>query len=119
MYRSLNWIKDMKRFEKASTSRAVWQLVNTFIPYTALWALMVLMIRGGVPYVFTLIVSIPASLFLVRLFIFFHDTCHGSFFGSSRANRIAGRMLGILFFTSFDEFRYTPVSYTHLRAHET
>jgi omega-6 fatty acid desaturase (delta-12 desaturase) len=50
----------------------------------------------------------------VRLFIFFHDCCHGSFFASPRANRILGRLLGVIFFTSFDEFRYT-----HGRHHAT
>ena len=44
------------------------------------------MIRAGVPYGLTLVVALVTGLFLVRLFICFHDACHGSFFGSLRMN---------------------------------
>ena len=49
----------------------------------------------------------PAAALLVRIFIFFHDCCHGSFFASQRANRAVGTVAGILTFTPFAEFRYT------------
>lgn len=108
------WLADMKEFEISRTLGSVWQLVNSFVPYLILWTVMVVMLHRGVPYLFILLLTLPASIFLVRLFIFFHDCCHGSFFPSPRANRILGRLLGVLFFTSFDEFRYT-----HGRHHAT
>jgi omega-6 fatty acid desaturase (delta-12 desaturase) len=97
----------MKRYEKARTGRAVWQLINSSVPYFGLWAVMVVMVRTSVPYVFTLGVAIVASLFLVRLFVLFHDTCHGSLFSTRRANVAVGRVVGALAFSCFDEFRYS------------
>jgi fatty acid desaturase len=91
MQNSFQWIAAMKRFEKPRLSSSLWQLTNSLLPYLGLWVLMIVMIHRGVSYPFILVVTLPASIFLVRLFIFFHDCCHGSFFASSRANRILGR----------------------------
>jgi omega-6 fatty acid desaturase (delta-12 desaturase) len=43
---------------------------------------------------------------LVRVFILFHDCCHGSFFASRRANTILGYVSGILTFTPYEDWRY-------------
>jgi omega-6 fatty acid desaturase (delta-12 desaturase) len=43
---------------------------------------------------------------MVRIFILFHDCCHGSFFASRRANTILGYVSGIVTFTPFDDWRY-------------
>jgi omega-6 fatty acid desaturase (delta-12 desaturase) len=101
------WLQEMKRFEKPRTGKAVWQLLDTFIPYAGLWVAMYLSIRSGLPYVVTLGLAVVAAFFLIRLFIFFHDACHGSYFASPAANRMMGRVIGVLTFTSYDEFRYT------------
>ena len=101
------WLEDMKRFEKPSVGKAAWQLANTFIPYVGLWVAMYFTMSAGLPYVVTLALSVVAAFFLVRLFIFFHDACHGSYFKSDRANRYMGRAIGVLTFTSFDEFRHS------------
>jgi len=42
----------------------------------------------------------------VRIFILFHDCCHGSFFASRRANTILGYVSGILTFTPFEDWRF-------------
>ena len=55
-----------------------------------------------------------ASLFLVRIFIFFHDCAHGSFFVSRRANRILGYVSGVLAFTPFTYWQHN-----HLVHHGT
>jgi omega-6 fatty acid desaturase (delta-12 desaturase) len=57
---------------------------------------------------------LAASALLVRIFIFFHDCCHGSFFASRRANRILGIVTGILTFTAYDDWRHS-----HARHHAT
>ena len=101
------WLQEMKPFELADPARAAWQLVNTLLPYAALWALMILTVVHGLPYWTTLALAVAAAAFLVRVFIFFHDCCHGSFFRSARANHILGTITGILTFTPFDEFRHT------------
>ncbi len=101
------WLAAMKPFEVPDRTRALTQLVNTLVPYTALWVLMVLTVRRGLPYWTTLALAAVAAAFLVRVFIFFHDCCHGSFFRSSTANAVLGTILGVLTFTAFAEFRYT------------
>jgi len=98
-------------FKQPSLRKAMWQMSNTCIPYVALWSLMVLMLKRGYPYWITLALAIVAAAFLVRIFIFFHDCTHGSFFASQRANRILGRILGLLTFTPFQEWRYLHLSH--------
>ena len=41
----------------------------------------------------------------MRLFIIFHDCCHGSFFPSRRANRIVGYITGVFILTPFDQWQ--------------
>ena len=45
----------------------------------------------GASYLWTLLLAPPTAAFYVRLFILQHDCSHGSFFASSRANRLARR----------------------------
>ena len=73
------------------------QMTSTLFLYIVLWVLMVLSLQ--VSYLLTLALSIIAASFLVRIFIFFHDCGHNSFFSSIKANRIAGFFLGVLVFT--------------------
>jgi acyl-lipid omega-6 desaturase (Delta-12 desaturase) len=101
------WLAAMKTYERADTVKAVAQIVNTLLPYAALWALMIVTVRLGFPYWVTLLLTVPAAGLLVRTFIFFHDCCHGSFLPSSTANRVFGAIAGIITFTPFAEFRYT------------
>jgi omega-6 fatty acid desaturase (delta-12 desaturase) len=68
---------------------------------------MILTVRSGWPYWTTLALAVAAAALLVRIFIFFHDCCHGSFFKSPKAMRVLGTITGILTFTPFAEFRYT------------
>ncbi len=101
------WLAAMKPFEAADRKRALGQLLNTLLPYAALWVAMIATVRRGLPYWVTLALAAVAAAFLVRVFIFFHDCCHGSFFRSSRANTALGTVLGILTFTPYAGFRYT------------
>ncbi len=95
----------MARFEKPSTARAVVQLADTLIPYFALICLMIFSTQQGWPKWSTLMLSLPAGAFLVRIFIFFHDCCHGSYLVSRRAMSALGFFLGVLTFTPFGEWR--------------
>jgi omega-6 fatty acid desaturase (delta-12 desaturase) len=52
-------------------------------------------------YWLTLILSVFASAFLIRIFIIFHDSGHGSFFKSAKANNVTGVISGILAFTPY------------------
>ena len=61
-----------------------------------------------------LALSVPAAALLVRVFIIFHDCCHGSFLPSPRANRVVGYLTGLLTLMPFDLWRRA-----HLEHHAT
>jgi len=92
-------------FSRSDTRKAVWQLANTVVPFLGLMALMVVSRVRGWPYPVTLALALPAAALQIRIFIFFHDCCHDSFFPSRRANRITGYLTGILTFTPFDDWK--------------
>ena len=96
-----------RKYVHADVRKAYWQVLDTFIPYAALWALMLYMVQHGYPYWITMALAVIAAGILVRIFILFHDCCHGSFFPSRRANTILGYLSGILIFTPFEDWRYT------------
>lgn len=100
-----NWYRATVKYEQPSLRKAIWQLFNTIVPYLALWIFMIILIKQGYSYWITLIFALVTAALLVRIFIFFHDCCHGSFFASRRANTILGYISGILTFTPFDEWR--------------
>ncbi|MGH7928547.1 MAG: fatty acid desaturase [Candidatus Binatia bacterium] len=100
------WYQTIARYACANFRKSLWQLLDTFVPYCALWALMVYTVRQGYPYWITLVLAAVAGGVLVRVFILFHDCCHGSFFASRRANKILGYVAGIVTFTPFEDWRY-------------
>ena len=107
-----DWYSLLKLYRKSDNRKAVLQLVNTLVPYFCLWVLMILSIRFKFPYYCTLLLAVPSSAFLVRIFILFHDCVHGSFVTSRKWNKILGYILGVLVFTSFDDWRFS-----HLKHH--
>jgi acyl-lipid omega-6 desaturase (Delta-12 desaturase) len=52
-----------------------------------------------ISYALTLVLAVVAGLFLIRVFIFFHDCGHNSFFPSKKANKMVGFWLGVLTLT--------------------
>ena len=84
-------------YQKSSLRKSIWQLANTLIPYIILWYLMYLSLR--VSYVLTLALAVIAAGFMTRLFIFFHDCGHNSFFSSTKLNKRVGFWLGVLVLT--------------------
>ena len=108
------WYAKISKYSHPDLPKAIWQLINTFVPYIALWVLMVYMVQSGVSYWAVLASAVLAAFFLVRIFIFFHDCCHGSFFSSRRANRILGYITGTLLFTPYEDWRSS-----HIKHHRT
>jgi omega-6 fatty acid desaturase (delta-12 desaturase) len=95
----------IRKYEQPNLSKAVFQLANTFIPYAVLCVLMYFSYKAGYSYWVTLGLAMVAGGLLVRIFIFFHDCAHQSFFASPRANSVLGFICGILTFTPFEEWR--------------
>jgi omega-6 fatty acid desaturase (delta-12 desaturase) len=100
-----DWYHTMRRYERSHLRKAIWQLINTFIPYFLVSILMYLSLIAGYSYLVFLGLAIVAAGLLVRIFIFFHDCAHQSFFASSKANTALGYVCGILTFTPFEEWR--------------
>jgi len=99
------WYQAIACFEKPDLSKASWQIINTLIPYVLLWTMMIWAVQADAPYWAVLLLTLPAALFMVRLFILFHDCAHQSFFSSKRANRIFGYISGVLTFTAYEKWR--------------
>lgn len=100
-----DWESAIKAHAKPDLQKAIWQLINTFVPYIALWGLMIFTIQQGYSYWITLALALVAAGIWARTFIFFHDCGHGSFFASRQANRILGYISGILTFTPYEDWR--------------
>ncbi len=100
-----SWKETVARHQTPRRRSSVWQLVNSIVPYLALWGLMVWTL--DVSYWITLPLAVVAAGFLVRIFIIFHDCGHGSFFRSRRANSFWGFVTGLLTFTPYQQWRHS------------
>ena len=89
-------------YQKSTYRRGIWQLINTLVPYAVLWYLMYRSL--AISYWLTLGLSVIAAGFMVRIFIFFHDCGHNSFFPSTKVNKRAGFWLGVLTFTASEHW---------------
>lgn len=103
---SPEWVKKLSRYDKPNLWLAIEQLAGTFIPYFSLLSLMFVTIRLGVSYWATFALAVLAVPFYIRIFIFFHDCGHGSFFRSRKANTILAYVCGILTFTPYEQWRH-------------
>ena len=106
------WVKIIAPYRNGDNLHSWWQIINTFVPYVALWVLMVISLSYS--YWITLPLSILAAGFLVRLFIIFHDCGHGSFFKSKRLSETVGFIFGVLAFTPYHRWHNS-----HLIHHRT
>jgi omega-6 fatty acid desaturase (delta-12 desaturase) len=94
-----NFSKNIASYQTPVLWRSIWQIANTFLPYVALWVLIIYSL--SISYWITAVLIVLAAGFLVRLFIIFHDCGHGSYFKSQKANEIVGKVFGILAFTPY------------------
>ena len=99
------WQSVTAKYSFPETWRSVWQVANSLIPFIVMWYLAYRSLEVG--YWLTLLCVVPAAGFMTRLFIIFHDCCHGSFFKTMKANDRLGLVLGVLVFTPFYEWRHT------------
>ncbi len=97
------WKQALAEHQEPVLRSSLWQIVNSMVPYFALWGLMIWSL--GVSYWITLALALIAAGFLTRIFINFHDCTHGSFFGSRRANQLVEFITGVLTFTPFRQWK--------------
>jgi omega-6 fatty acid desaturase (delta-12 desaturase) len=98
------WKQVVLKYQKPSTWRALWQIIDTIVPYAALWYVMY--ICRSISWWLVIPTAVFAGVLLVRVFIIFHDCGHGSFFKSRRANDLVGFLSGILTFTPYYHWRW-------------
>jgi omega-6 fatty acid desaturase (delta-12 desaturase) len=98
------WIEIISRYNKPDPLKSWWQIINSVVPYILLWIIMIK--TFGISYWLTLLMSVFAAGFLIRIFIIFHDCGHGSFFKSKRLNTIVGIITGLIVFTPYHKWHH-------------
>lgn len=94
-----NWRQIVRKYQQPCLKKSLWQLTNSMGPYLALWVVMYYTVSFSWPL--TLGLAALAALFLVRVFIIFHDCGHGSFFKSKSANKTVGFIAGLMTLTPY------------------
>ncbi len=97
------WSQIARSYAAPKSAQSVLQLLTTMIPLAGLWAAMVLTVDEA--YWLTLLLSVPAAAFTVRLFIIQHDCGHRSYFRSRRLSDIVGNLIGIITLTPHEYWR--------------
>ena len=98
------WRETLAPYAQAHLGRSLLDLLTSVVPYLGLSYLMYLSLETS--YLLTLLIAVPASGFLVRTFILFHDCSHGSFLPSKRANMWLGTVLGLFVYSPFLRWRH-------------
>jgi acyl-lipid omega-6 desaturase (Delta-12 desaturase) len=95
--------EQLSQYATPDTGRAALCVATSVVPYLALSAAIYLLLARSA---LTLLLDLPAAVFLVRSFIVFHDCSHGSFLASRRANAWLGRSIGLLIYSPFHRWRH-------------
>src|SRR3989440_9362666 len=98
------WREALAPYAKPNIGRSVLDVATSVVPYLALSYLMYLTL--SVSYLLVLAIAVPASGFLLRTYILFHDCTHGSFLPSKRANAWLGVVLGLIVYSPFHSWRH-------------
>jgi omega-6 fatty acid desaturase (delta-12 desaturase) len=98
------WMEVVSRYNYPDPWRSWWQIINSVGPYIILWVAMIYTIK--VSYLLTLVLSVFAAGFMVRIFIIFHDCGHGSFFKSKKLSKIVGIITGVIVFTPYHKWHH-------------
>jgi omega-6 fatty acid desaturase (delta-12 desaturase) len=100
------WSRALAPYRDPKLSRSLMEIGFTVFPLMALWASMWATQQTG-QWWLSLLLAVPASSFLVRLFIIQHDCSHGAFFRQRSANDWIGRTIGVFTLTPHDYWRRT------------
>lgn len=95
--------KNVAPFAQPNSKSSIRQLFNTILPFIFLWFLAYKSL--SISIWLTLLLTIVASGFIIRIFIIFHDCTHYSFFKSNRANRIVGTITGVITLFAYEKWK--------------
>jgi len=102
----------VKAYQVTDRKKATIQILNSFLPFVAIWVAMYLLLDVSVW--FTLALAVVNAFFLVRIFIIQHDCGHQSFTASRKTNDFLGQVCSII---SFMPYRYWAKSHNFHHGH--
>ncbi len=97
------WLPILTGYWKPDPGRSTLELIITAVPFVAFWAAAWWAL--SISYWLTILLSLPAGAFMVRLFLIQHDCGHGAFFSKKRLNDWVGRTLGVFTLTPYYVWR--------------
>jgi omega-6 fatty acid desaturase (delta-12 desaturase) len=97
------WVETIKPYTVPNHWKSTWQMINSLLPFFAIWALMIYSLQ--ISYWLTLALAFLNALFLMRIFIIQHDCGHNSFFKSTKLNNFVGSLLGVITLTPYYHWR--------------
>ncbi|MEM1200383.1 MAG: fatty acid desaturase [Pseudomonadota bacterium] len=109
---SRSWIARLASYQLPDDRQAIIELLTTVLPFAGSCVLAWILLQ--VHPVLAILATVPAAVFLVRLFLLQHDCGHSSFFSSRKANDWLGRALGVITLTPYDYWRFS-----HAQHHAT
>jgi omega-6 fatty acid desaturase (delta-12 desaturase) len=93
-----SWKQDLAPYLAIDRPRSIAQIASVVPPYLGVWSLAAI-VRPSAPLAVGL--GLAATVFLMRMYSFFHDLTHNSMFESRTANSRFGYLLGFLLFTPY------------------
>jgi omega-6 fatty acid desaturase (delta-12 desaturase) len=93
-----SWKQDLAPYLEIDEPRSRAQVASVVLPYLGVWGAASIVRPGGW---FAVGLGLIATVFLVRMYSFFHDLTHNSMFESRAANSRWGYLLGFLLFTPY------------------
>ena len=94
-----DWPVRFKKYAQSDSSKAIWQMITSFVPFIAIWVLMYYSLEWS--YAITWLLALLNAFFTVRIFIIQHDCGHRSYFKNQRWNKIVGWICSIFTFIPF------------------
>lgn len=107
-----NWPQVVVKYQQSNHTKAIIQMVTTFLPFICIWVLMYFSLEWS--YWLTLALAVINAFFMVRIFIIQHDCGHQSFFSKRKANNAIGLICS--FFSSVP-YKYWSRSHSFHHAH--
>jgi acyl-lipid omega-6 desaturase (Delta-12 desaturase) len=92
------WKRDLAPYLAIDSGRSFGQIAGVVMPYLGIWVLASVVRPEAWLGV---LLGLAATVFLVRMYSFFHDLTHNSMFESRKANSRWGHLLGFLLFTPY------------------
>lgn len=94
----------LRKFQQPKLWLSIWQIVSSCAGFVALICLMLVVYEYSI--FLTILLGLPASIFVLRIFIIQHDCGHGAFFKSRKANDAIGWFCSLFTFFPYAYWRH-------------